>query len=229
MGNREINEALKSLREIRELFAERTREGLKTLKHQFLVWGSYQIVLPVVVYYTKRPIYFMLLLPVFFFLSLIKTQKIFLSFIYWTFSLILYFLLVKTGNATLFYIFFILSILLGFWIFSEKSSTRREKLSGLFWLNTIVFALMFQMVFLKTGTPSMLYFSWSAIILFALGFIGVFGEVSLLLFSIIGNITGALYFTLTTPNLQVFTPAVFGTLYIVYYIYISIKLKKYHG
>jgi len=227
MESREIDEALKSLKEIKKLFAERTREELKGAKHQFLVWGAYQIILPLVVYYTRAPIYFLLLLPIFFFLSQIKRGDVLKPFIWWTFTLLVYFFLARLNNPIFFYAFVIVSIFIGFWITREKSSSQNAQLSTFFWTNTIIFGFLFQFVLFHTKDYNVLFFSWPAIMLSAVGFLGAFGETSLFVLYLIGNIIGAVYFC--TVDYAVFTPAVYGIMYIIYYIYISLRLARYHG
>ncbi len=228
MENKDIHEALKTLKGIKELFRERTRETLSRTKLQFLVWGAYQLIVPIVVYYTNNWLYFLLLLPVFFFLSLIRTPKLILSFVYWTLSLVIYALLLKTGSFTLFYLVFLVTVFVGFWILSPRESSR-DRVSGFFWMNTIVFALLFQMVIFRERAYPILYFAWPSIIMFALGSIGVIGEISLLYVSLIANILGAFYFAYAPAGYRIFTMSVYGLMYLLYFVYVTLKLKKSYG
>lgn len=229
MEKREIDEALKSLYEIKKLFAEKTRDALKDAQRQFLVWGSYQLIAPIVVYYTKNLLYFLLLLPIFFFFSQVRKGKVLKIFIYWTLSLIAYILLVRLQNPILFYAFVLVSVFGGLYITSEKSSTKGERISGLFWMNTFLFAFLFAVILGYMKAYDIMFFSWSGIILFALGAVGAFGETSLFVFSVIGNVIGTLYFILIPRSYLIFTPSVYGIMYLIYYVYIALKLRKYHG
>ena len=228
MESRDIHEALKTLEGIKEFFREKTKEKLARTKLQFLVWGMYQLVVPFVVYYTHNWLYFLLLLPVFFFLSLIRSPRVILSFLYWTLSLILYAVIIKAGSIKTFYLVFLVTIFVGFWIFSPRESSK-DKLSGFFWMNTIVFALLFQMAIFHVRAYPLLYFSWPAIIVFALGSIGVLGEISLLYMSMIANIMGAVYFAYAPSEYRIFTMALYGTIYILYFLYLTVKLKESYG
>jgi len=229
MENRNLEEALKTVEGIKEFFEERTRRNLLETKFQFLVWGTYQLLAPIIVYFTKNWLYFLLLLPIFFFLSFIRTGKVFLNFAYWLLTFILYISILKfTKDLRIFLIVVGLTLFLAPVILFERHG-KTEKFLSLFWANTILFGLLLQTTAITMKAFDLLYFTWPGIIIFALGCIGILGEISLFYLSIIANVIGGFYFSLTGHDLRIFTTSIYGLLYILYYLYVSLKLKKQYG
>ncbi|MDI6851410.1 MAG: hypothetical protein QMD82_05695 [bacterium] len=225
MREKEIREALSALDEIKNLLRKETELGLRGAKAEFLIWGLYQLIASLFVYFTKDFRYFYFLLPFFFLLDSFKWTR-WIALIYWLLAFGVYTLLL-TSRFTYYSFGLIFLIMIMGLFFNMKKATKNTRFAFMpaLWGYILFFGVILTFASIKSKTPELLYLLWPGIIAFAIGLWGLFSERFLFLFSLLSNLAGFIAFMFLKAHAIALTLTVYGIFYIGFYVYLNLKLK----